>query len=101
MQIIFAFNLLLARSMLKVCSQVLMVFSKAFLATTEKKFYEDLTFNIENKYIYIFIAIIIIYIFICFLLLFFFMLLFCFFTSSIAHAQHELSWLMGKIYRSM
>ena len=37
-----------------------MVFSKAFLATTEKKFYADLTFNIENKYIYIFIAIIII-----------------------------------------
>ena len=37
-----------------------MVFSKAFLAKTEKKFDEELTFSIENKCIYIFITIIII-----------------------------------------
>ena len=75
-----------------------MVFSKAFLATTEKKLYADLTFNIENKYIYIFIAIIIyIFVFCCC----FFHAPVLFFTSSIAHAQHELSWMMGKMCRSM
>ena len=48
-----------------------MVFSKAFLATTEKKFDEDLTFSIENKCIYIFITIIsIIYIYLLFVVFF-------------------------------
>ena len=55
-----------------------MVFSKAFLATTEKKFDEDLTFSIENKCIYIFITIIIIIYIFAFCCCLFFKLLFCF-----------------------
>lgn len=74
-----------------------MVFSKAFLATTEKKFDEDLTFSIENKCIYIFITIIIIiYIYLLFVVVCFSSSCFVFYLVNCACM---LSWMMGcKLY---